>query len=374
MDAPPQACPQGLVVCLPDRDAAARAQAEIESYQTALGLPGIAQIGLDTSGPQVLLSLCLAAEPFKALCDGFDTLALRSRLASEEQADSGDALLRETWVALLAAPQQLAFDSVAELQSHLRICCHIARAAQKTALAFHTSAMERPAEFWVYDEERGFLLSPGADLVSALIAATQPEATGRRYDFSCYRATEYVILLGIALEAQAHAPALYQQLVALNRHTCIKSGRFHDTYLFEYGTVDAPLPMRYYVPGDRVWFKNPDEASADVSGYEGSWVIYLGGGLFSNFWERDQPYTMAHKALEIYHWRHGTHQGADGELQMDEARVAEQVRCSQAQPAELERIVSRMTRYRDPAGAYAQGGCIDASREFALPLARLRLP
>ena len=374
MDAPPDALPQGLAIRLPDRGGAATAQAEIESYQTELGLPGIAQVSLDTTGPQALLSLRLAPEPFKALCGGFDTLTLRSRLAAGSATATGDALLRETWVALLAAPHRLMFDSLAELQAHLRIRCHIARAAQKTALAFHTSTMERPAEYWVYNEDRGFLLCPGADLVTALIAATQPEATGRLYDFSCYRATEYVILLGIALEAQAHAPALYEQLVALSRHTCIKSGRFHDTYLVEYGAVDAPLPMHYYVPGDRVWFKNPDEPSANVSGYEGSWVIYLGGGLFSNFWQRDQPYTMEHKALEIYHWCHGTRRDADGELQMDETLVAEHVRRSQAQPLEVQRIVTRMTRYRDPAGVYAQGGCIDASREFPLPLARLRLP
>jgi len=132
--------------------------------------------------------------------------------------------------------------------------------------------------------------------------------------------------------------------------------------------------MHYYVPGDRVWFKNPDEASADVSGYEGSWVIYLGGGLFSNFWQRDHPYTLEHKALEIYHWRHGTHRDADDHLLIDEALVAEYAQRSQAQPQDCQHIVARMTRYRDPAGVYAQGGCIDASREFALPLARLRLP
>ena len=258
MDASADTAPQGLAIRLPDNGWAATAQAEMENYQAALGLPGIVQFKQKATGAQALLNLRLAPEPFEALCGGFDTLALRSRLAACPTAATGDALLRETWVALLAAPQRLVFGSVAELQAHLRIRCHIARAAQETALSFHTSGMERPAEHWVYDEDRGFLLRPGADLAAALIAATQPEATGRLYDFPCYRATEYVILLGIALEAQAHAPALYEQLVALSRHTCIKSGRFHDTFLVEYGAVDAPVPMHYYVPGDRVWFKNPD--------------------------------------------------------------------------------------------------------------------
>ena len=82
------------------------------------------------------------------------------------------------------------------------------------------------------------------------------------------------------------------------------SGRFHDTFLHEYGSLAEPLPQRFYVPGDRLWFRNPDSASSDVEGYEGSWVFYLGGGLFNNFWERDQPFTLTSKCVEIHHWQH----------------------------------------------------------------------
>ena len=373
MDAPGDGAPQGVGIRLPERGRATAERAALERIEAALGLIGLGETTLVTGGPEDLLQLRLAPGHFTALCRGFDTLQLQARLTHGALAHDSDPLLRETWVALLAAPRQLLFDSVAEFEAHLRVRCHIARAAQRTALAFHTSAAERPAEYWHYDEDHGFLLRPGADLVAALTAATQPEATGRLYDFSCYRATEYVILLGIAQEARLRAPWLYAQLEAISRHTCIKSGRFHDTFLIEYGAVDAPVPMRYYVPGDRVWFKNPDEPSANVEGYEGSWVIYMGGGLFSNFWRRDDPYTLDHKALEIYHWRHATHRDAEDRLRMNEDRVAELVRASRAQPGEGERIVARMTRYRDPAGVYAEGGCIDASREFPLPLAQLRL-
>lgn len=373
MDAPGDAAPQGVGIRVADSGQAAAAQAELAEFEAGLGLRGLTEAVFTGTGPQRRLDLRLAPAHFASLCHGFDTLQLQTRLAAWPGRSAGEPLLGETWVALLAAPRRLDFDSVAELMAHVRVRCHIARAAQKTALAFHTSAAERPAEHWVYDEDRGFLLRPEADLVSALVAATQPEATGRLYDFSCYRATEYVILLGIALEAQHHAPGLYAQLQAVSRHTCIKSGRFHDTFLVEYGAVEAPVPMRYYVPGDRVWFKNPDEASANVEGYEGSWVIYMGGGLFSNFWRRDDPYTLDHKALEIYHWRHATRRDADERLRMDEDRVAALVRSSRAEPDAGQGIVDRMTRYRDPAGVYAEGGCIDASREFPLPLGQLRL-
>lgn len=197
-----------------------------------------------------------------------------------------------------------------------------------------------------------------------MIAATQPERTGRLYDFSCYRATEYVILLGIAQEARNTNPELYELLESTSRSRCIKSGMFHEVFLTEYGNVDAPVPMNYYVPGDRVWFKNPDEHSSNASGYEGSWVIYLGGGKFSNFWKRDAPYTLNSKMLEVYHWRHGVRLDDPCTMQMDEHLVENRVAATRADPVKKQRVLKRMARYRDPMGVYSEGGCIDASREF----------
>src|SRR3546814_17994260 len=68
----------------------------------------------------------------------------------------------------------------------------------------------------------------------------------------------------------------------------IMSGQFHDVFLHEFGSMTEPLPPKYYIPGDRLWFRNPDEHSSNVEGYEGSWVFYVGDGLFTNFWKRDQ--------------------------------------------------------------------------------------
>jgi hypothetical protein len=252
--------------------------------------------------------------------------------------------------------------------------CNIARAADKTALAFKTTdAAERPEAFWHYREDVGFLLQPQAGLVDALVAATQPERTGRLYDFSCYRATEYVILLGLAQEARHSQPEFYACMEDSARQTCIKSGRFHEVFLIEQGSLEAPMPMRFYVPGDRVWFKNPDPGSSDVSGYEGSWVIYLGAGLFSNFWKLGQHYTLEAKALEVYHWRHGVFRDAAAELQIDEAVVEARVLATQADAAQCAHVLQLMNRYRDPTGVYQHGGCIDATREFPRPLSRIRL-
>jgi len=297
-----------------------------------------------------------------------DTLALHQKLGHDHEPQSpalvAASLEREIWVAMLGSPIRFSFSSLAALQSHIRVRRNIALAARKTALAFKTEASERPEQDWHYDEEHGFILHPGRPLIQALIAATQPEATGKLYDFSCYRATEYVILLGIAQELQTHYPALLDDLQTLNERHAVRSAQFHDVFLVEYGSMEAPLPVRFYVPGDRLWFRNPDERSSDVTGYEGSWVIYMGGGLFSNFWQRDRPFTLESKATEIFHWRDGVYTDAQGELQMDEVLVEQKVAMTVSDPSQYRQVLERMVRMRDPKGVYAEGGCIDTTREY----------
>lgn len=272
-------------------------------------------------------------------------------------------LEREIVVAMLASPVAFDFPSHAEFAAAVRIRANIADAARRTQLAFHTDEVNRPTDCWTYSEARGFTILPGKPLIAALQKATQPDASGRLYSFSCYRATEYVILLGIAQELATVNPPLLAQLQTQWETRAIMSGSFHDVFLHEYGSLEQALPPGYYVPGDRLWFRNPDERSSDIAGYEGSWVIYLGGGLFSNFWKPDQPYTLTDKCIEFFHWRDGAVDGENGELRMDEALVEEHVRRTLNQPAQVEEILHEMFKLRDPQGVYADGGCIDASRE-----------
>lgn len=270
----------------------------------------------------------------------------------------------EILVAMLAAPHPLDFPSYEEFASAINIRLNIVSAARKTELAFDTNAAERPADYWTYAAETGFTVLPGRPLIAALKHATQPGIAGRLYSFSCYRATEYVILLSIAQELAAVNPPLLERMQAQWETRAIMSGRFHEVFLREYGSMNEPLPVDYFVPGDRVWFRNPDERSSDLAGYEGSWVFYLGNGLFSNFWRCDQPYTMRTKCLEIHHWRHGVVRGDSGESRMDEALVDARVRQSLSDPVEEARILGMMRRLRAPKGVYGEGGCLDASREF----------
>lgn len=309
------------------------------------------------------LALGLCAQKAELWAPHSDTLGLASTLQLDPRNDAD--LAREIVVAMLLSPALVEFPSTAEFASAVRIRMNIVRASRNTMLAFHTSQAERPADCWRYDEDRGFVIRPQASLITALIKATQPQAGGELYAFSCYRATEYVIVLAIAQEIERCNPALFARLQAMWTQRPIKSGEFHDVFLREQGTMEAPLPPRYFVPGDRAWFRNPDEASADASGFEGSWVMYMGNGEFSNFWNREAPYTLTEKCLEIYHWRHGLYFDDEGEQRIDEAKVAQLVKTSTQDEGEVRRILAVMERFREPRGVYTDaGGCIDTTREF----------
>jgi hypothetical protein len=364
----------GIELTRTPADQADRLGAQLSADLREWGLQSAVQtLSVPLEDNTVALLACLRPEFQQAHMPGHDSLNLCTTLGPADQADHANeswALEREIWVALLGSPHRFAFPDLEALKSHVRVRRNMALAARLTALAFKTEAAERPEADWHYEEEPGFILNPGRPLINALIAATQPEATGKLYDFSCYRATEYVILLGIAQELQANHPALLAQLQQLNERHAVRSGQFHEVFLIEYGSMEAPLPARFYVPGDRLWFRNPDERSADVTGYEGSWVMYMGGGLFSNFWKRDTPFSLESKAIEIFHWKDGVYTDAQGELQMDETVVERLVAQTQADPEARARVLERMLRMRDPKGVYAQGGCIDTTREYPKSVSR----
>ena len=324
--------------------------------------------------PLGLEDLCdvIVAEPFapnstrftlrpdvaNAWMPDYDTLHLHQTHSSD--------LLHEIVVSMLIAPIALEFPSVEEFISAVRIRSNIVHAARKTLLDFDTTAIERPTDCWIYDEDIGFAVRAGSPLIDALIKATQPDESGKLFSFSCYRASEYVILLGIAQELKRCNPALLAQLQTLWETHPIKSGQFHEVFLHEQGSMEQPLPLHYFVPGDRTWFRNPDSDSAEASGFEGSWVMYLGGGLFSNFWKPNAAFTLEDKCLEIYHWRDGLYTDAEGEERINEDKVAECVQATRKNPAEVQRIMAVMERYREGRGIYTEaGGCIDTTREFA---------
>jgi len=292
-----------------------------------------------------------------------DTTGLAQGLADSPR-DDLRALERETLCALLLAPDPIELPDVDALESALRVRLDTVAAARDAELAFDCEE-HRPPAYWTRDADERFVLRPGCCLIEALREALLPPPGHAPHAFGCYRATEYAMLLAIAQEAARSNPALLERLAERTRRRPIQSREFHDVLLREHGTMDAPLPARWFVPGDRVWFRNPDERSADAEGFEGSWVIYLGGGLFGNFWERGRPFTLTRKCIEIHHWRDATWTDRDGRLRIDEALVARRTEATLADPDALARVLERMQRWRDPRGVYAEGGCLDRTRESA---------
>jgi hypothetical protein len=297
------------------------------------------------------------------LAPGLDTTGLACALA-DTLGEAPHALERETLCALLLAPDPIELPGVDALESALRVRLDTVAAARDAALAFDCDE-QRPPAYWTRDADERFVLRPGCCLIDALREALLPSPGRAPHAFGCYRATEYVMLLAIAREAARTHPALLERLAERTRRRPIQSREFHDVLLREHGTMEAPLPARWFVPGDRVWFRNPDERSADAAGFEGSWVIYLGGGLFGNFWERGRPFTLTRKCVEIHHWRDATWTDRDGRLRIDEELVARRTEATLADPRALAGVLERMQRWRDPRGVYAEGGCLDRTREWA---------
>ena len=315
-----------------------------------------------TEGGDFERSIQLRHDLARIWAPGLDTASLHLHL-EQSAAPSEDDLEREIVSAMLLSPLAFEFPSHAELAAAVRMRRNIVGAARSTALAFGTLDAERPDDCWTYLDGKGFVVKPGCALISALIKATQSEVSGTLYSFSCYRATEYVILLAMAQELERSNPDLLARLQQQWERRPIMSGQFHDVFLHEYGTMQVPLPPKYYVPGDRLWFRNPDAHSSDASGYEGSWVFYLGGGRFTNFWKRGQSFTLTDKCVEIFHWRHATCTDSEGELRIDEAIVEQHVAQTLADAQQTAEVMRQMLRLRDPKGVYEAGGCIDTTRE-----------
>lgn len=358
---PNQPHPGGIRIEVPDSRQAAAALDAAEQFLSGLGLRAASHCDLLT-GPVPGVHAAVNAGFAATYLPDHDTTGIARALSLRTDANAAD-LDREIVLTMLASPVAFTFPTVAEWESAVRIRRYIVQAASKTALAFDTEHAERPDDYFTYDEARGFTVLPGRSLIDGLRKATQPEASGQLYSFSCYRATEYVTVLGIAQELHSANPDLARRLQRQWETRAVMSGSFHETFLHEYGSLAEPLPQRFYVPGDRLWFRNPDAESSDVEGYEGSWVFYLGGGQFNNFWERGVPYTLTSKCVEIFHWRDGLRTDAAGKRYMDEDVVKARVHDTLADPEATAAILERMMRIRDPQGVYDQGGCIDATRE-----------
>ncbi|MBS0201816.1 MAG: hypothetical protein JSS49_02880 [Planctomycetes bacterium] len=313
----------------------------------------------ESTGPH--LRLWLSEETATRLAPDGDTSTL-CRVLELDSASSNLDLELEILLAMLMSPVQFDFPSHHELTSAIRIRSAIVQAARRTTLAFATTEAERPADYWYYDEDRGFLLQPAKPLIAALERATNPGDSNTLYTFSCRRATEYLVLLGLAQEARVSNPQLFEQLHRQAETRALKGGEFERTFVRTIGSTSQAFPVRFFVPGDRTWFRNIDPVSADVTGYEGSWTIYLGNGQFADFWRPGRVFTLESKLACIYHWRNSTYYDSHGDLQIDEAKVEALTESACQTPGAIEPILIETLRLQSPLGTTG-GGCIESHRE-----------
>jgi len=326
-----------------------------------IGVSQYTDISIDKYADDFLVNLTVNALILESNPD-CDTIQMGPDLLLDSENSNRDWLI-ETLLSMAISPIAFIFPSHQELLSSLRMRRDIVETAKRTELMFNVSASDRPEKFWVDDESVGPVLRADSSLIDALEHALCPDLSGRRYGFSCQRASEYLMLAGLTKELKRSNNDLLSQVEQQWREQPLKRDNFLNSFLFERGSIDQPFPMRCYVPGGRIWFKNPDDYSSDVEGFEGSWVVYLGAGKFVNLWDRSKPYTLESKCLEIYHWRDGAIRLDSGDLVMNEDIVQERVLASLAAPKEYDRILKKMMRYRDPLGVYADGGCIDITRD-----------
>jgi len=303
-----------------------------------------------------------ASAQLRELTPDFDTSQLAVALGLHTQ-QCEDDLYREIFLCMAASPVAYSFPSRAELFASIRARCHVVQAARRTELEFEVTQLTRPTAFWDQNNEGGFVLRPGQSLVEALEAALCPEVSGGRYSFSCREASEYLMLFGLTKELQTSNPPLLEKIAAQWQSAPLIADDFNDAFLFERGSRERPFPKHCYVPGGRVWFKNPDEQSVEADGFEGSWVCYLGAGEFVNLWDKSKPYSIEKKCIEIYHWRHGVYRQDSGVVAMNEDLVSEKMDATFSDTEETRRILAQMMEYRAPPGVYGTGGCIDMSRD-----------
>jgi hypothetical protein len=359
----------GFALLLAGRVDSERRLRQAQRCLRSLGIDDLVDCSMSTGGDGRYLHL-RASHRLLALCPDFDTANITTFLRTH-QPNRDRALISEIILAMALSPDVMYFGSEQELKSNLRMRCTVVQVASRTELNFDTSSITRPQAYWIYTKENGFLLRQGVSLADGLERALCPDVSGFTYAFSCQRASEYLILYAVVCELQKVNKTGLNDVEQQWRKRALTGDDFLFRFLGERGTRENPMPMRYYIPGDRIWFKNPDDHSSDLEGFEGSWVIYLGGGRFCNLWDRHRPYTLEEKCLEIYYWSQCVEVSPAGILWMNEAVVKERVEKALHEQDLSGPILKKMMVYRDPTGVYAEGGCIDLSRDSFSALSNL---
>lgn len=71
-------------------------------------------------------------------------------------------------------------------------------------------------------------------------------------------------------------------------------------------SIKRAVAANNFVPGDWIYLLNTDAMTYEKSGYEGSNAVYLGRGIFDDYFnDHNHHYTFQEKIDEVYQWRNG---------------------------------------------------------------------
>ena len=282
--------------------------------------------------------------------------------------NNDDALTVEILLSLLGSPIHFIYDSLNDLLSEISIRQNICYYASKTHVLINTSNNIKRPEKYFRNTDSDIVLLDDKSLIDGIIHALLPSISGDIYDFSCYRVCEYILLLAILLELKKqNKDSIIQKIESIWRKKPIKSKKFHNIFLIEFGSDIFPLPKLFYIPGDKLWFKNPDDKSSDIVGFEGKWTIYLGNGLFGDFWKTcgdvNNQFTFEDILIEMYNWRFCVKYNENNELYIDEEEVNNLNILCKNNINEKNKIINLMNNYRNKNKYFFIGGSIDKTRE-----------
>ena len=303
---------------------------------------------------------------FNILMPNYNTLDIIENINNIDFTYNNNLHTIEILLSLLGSPVHFIYDSLNDLLSEISIRENICYYASKTHVSINTSNNIKRPEKYFKNTESDVILLDNKSLIDGIIYSLLPSISGNIYDFSCYRVCEYIFLLSILLELKKQNKDLaIQNIESIWKKETIKSKKFHEIFLNEFGSNIFPLPKLFYIPGDKMWFKNHDDKSSDIEGFEGKWTIYLGNGLFGDFWKTcgniKNQFTFEDILIEIYNWRFCVKYDKNNELYMDEKEVNYRNKLCKENKEEKNRIISLMNNYRNK--YFFTGGCIDKTRE-----------
>jgi len=328
----------------------------------------LTKLGIDDYVVRVNNNFVIKSYFAKLLMPDYNTLDLRKKMKlynitnNITKDDDDYNLTVEILLCLLNAPVLFRFDSFDDFIDMIDSRKIIVKYGYFTHVKFDTGKdIKVNVDYFQYNDKDVILLE-NKSLLEGIKKSIIPK--DKLYNYSCQRITEFLLLLGL-LEVNKNKP-ICKQIESIWRRKAIKSELFQDTFLYEYGTKENPIPMKYYIPGDRIWLKNPDDKSSDIVGYEGTWVVYLNDGLFCDFWKDggdvSHQHTLEDIIITIYNWRHSIVKKDS----IDDKFVQQLNKNINNNPDIKNNIIKSMYKY------YADGGCMDKTRDTFLPSKQIR--